>query len=254
MGVVDEKRTFVRALEGTYGELKEELFSQPRIYHTRDMRREDGPQNFGKQVINPQSVRIAVDRDARRRVRSGRTRPEARPNEQCRLLRRARGTTSRRPESRLAGARRADRGDGCVHQHFSDDRDDETIVLIVKANRCLSSCTSFSRRWSSIRGKNPYRATKPMRRRTRFEYGTEGGIRQELSMNKQTGFVDATERQRARSEAKRRDRQFLCEALEASRQFRQEYRNGANVVKSREMPWREPPTASTNASRQSSLR
>ncbi len=27
-----KKRTFVRALEGTYGELVKELFSQPRVY------------------------------------------------------------------------------------------------------------------------------------------------------------------------------------------------------------------------------
>ena len=30
-----KKRTFVRALEGTYGELKDELFNQPRTHHTR---------------------------------------------------------------------------------------------------------------------------------------------------------------------------------------------------------------------------
>ncbi len=29
-----KKRVFVRALEGTYGELVAELFSQPRIYRT----------------------------------------------------------------------------------------------------------------------------------------------------------------------------------------------------------------------------
>ena len=59
-----KKRTFVRALEGTYGELKEELFTQPRIYHTRDMKWKGGPQNFGKKVINPQAVRIAQSIEA----------------------------------------------------------------------------------------------------------------------------------------------------------------------------------------------
>src|SRR5262245_58919783 len=54
-----KKRTFVRALEGTYGELMDELFSQPRVYHTRDLKWKGGPQNFGKKVINPQAVKVA---------------------------------------------------------------------------------------------------------------------------------------------------------------------------------------------------
>ena len=53
------KRTFVRALEGTYGELVQELFSQPRIYSTQSLQWKGGPQNYGKKVINPQAVRVA---------------------------------------------------------------------------------------------------------------------------------------------------------------------------------------------------
>jgi len=54
-----KKRIFVRALEGTYGQLKSELFNQPRVYHTKDWKWKGGPQNFGKHIINPQSVKIA---------------------------------------------------------------------------------------------------------------------------------------------------------------------------------------------------
>src|ERR1700692_2478186 len=54
-----KKRTCVCALEGTYGHLKQELFSQPRVYHTKDWKWKGGPQNFGKKVINPQSVKVA---------------------------------------------------------------------------------------------------------------------------------------------------------------------------------------------------
>lgn len=46
-------------------------------------------------------------------------------------------------------------------------------------------------------------------------------------------FVDDIERQRARSE---RTANFYAEALEASKQFRAEYQNRANVVKSHDMP------------------
>ena len=42
-----KKRTFVRALEGTYGELVHELFNQPRVYRSKDWKWKGGPQNFG---------------------------------------------------------------------------------------------------------------------------------------------------------------------------------------------------------------
>ena len=54
-----KKRTFVRALEGTYGELVHELFSQPRVYRSKDLKWKGGPQNFGKKVINPGSAKVA---------------------------------------------------------------------------------------------------------------------------------------------------------------------------------------------------
>ena len=59
-----KKRTFVRALEGTYGEMKEELYKQPRIYKTSDLKWKGGPHNFGKKVINPQANRIAQSIEA----------------------------------------------------------------------------------------------------------------------------------------------------------------------------------------------
>ena len=54
-----KKRTFVRAVEGTYGELVHELFSQPRVYSSKDWKWKDGPQNFGKKIINLQAVKVA---------------------------------------------------------------------------------------------------------------------------------------------------------------------------------------------------
>ena len=54
-----KKRTFVRALEGTYGELVRELFNQPRVYPTSDHKWKGGPGHYGKKIINPQSVKVA---------------------------------------------------------------------------------------------------------------------------------------------------------------------------------------------------
>ena len=54
-----KKRTFVRALEGTYGELQQGLMDQPRVYKSRDWQWKGGPQFFDKPIINPQRTDIA---------------------------------------------------------------------------------------------------------------------------------------------------------------------------------------------------
>ncbi len=52
-------------------------------------------------------------------------------------------------------------------------------------------------------------------------------------MSAKSSFVSDTERQRARTD---NTADFYAEALEASKEFRKEYRERANVVKSNEMP------------------
>ena len=52
-------RTFVRALEGTYGNLVQELYSQPRVYRTKDLKWKGGPGSYGKKIINPQSAKVS---------------------------------------------------------------------------------------------------------------------------------------------------------------------------------------------------
>ena len=47
-----KKRTFVRALEGTYGDLTQSLLNQPRVYSSRSMPWKGGPQVYGKHVIS----------------------------------------------------------------------------------------------------------------------------------------------------------------------------------------------------------
>jgi mannose-6-phosphate isomerase-like protein (cupin superfamily) len=54
-----KKRTFVRALEGTYGEVYKSLYAQPRIYPGAGFHWEGGPQFWAKAVINPGAVQIA---------------------------------------------------------------------------------------------------------------------------------------------------------------------------------------------------
>ena len=117
-----KKRTFVRALEGTYGELKEELYRQPRIYKTSDLKWKGGPRHFGKKVINPQANRIAQSIESHVEVFA--------PH----------GAVLKGKGHDVHDGRRIDweAGDAlvvenaCVHQHLNDS-DDESLVLVLKA-------------------------------------------------------------------------------------------------------------------------
>ena len=54
-----KKRTFVRALEGTYGEVYKSLYAQPRVIPHSNWKWKGGPQMYGKTPINPQAVEVA---------------------------------------------------------------------------------------------------------------------------------------------------------------------------------------------------
>ncbi len=131
-----KKRTFVRALEGTYGELKEELFTQPRIYHTREMKWKGGPQNFGKKVIIPQAVRVAqsIETHVDAFAPGGHGQKHGHMNSAVFFVLKGKGHDvhdGRRINWEAGDALIVE--NGCVHQHFSDDQDGETIVLVMKA-------------------------------------------------------------------------------------------------------------------------
>src|SRR3979490_567658 len=55
----EKKRPFVRALEGTYGDLVRDLFSQPRVYQSNAMKWKGGPQLYSKTPINRAHARVA---------------------------------------------------------------------------------------------------------------------------------------------------------------------------------------------------
>ena len=54
-----KKRTFVRALEGTYGEMMDHVYDQPRVYSSKDHAWHGGPQSYGKEIINPADAPVA---------------------------------------------------------------------------------------------------------------------------------------------------------------------------------------------------
>ncbi len=131
-----KKRTFVRALEGTYSHLPHELFSQPRIYPTLVLNWKCGPQNFGKKVINPQAVNIAqsIESHIDAFAPGGHGQKHGHMNSAVFFVLKGKGHDvhdGKRHDWETGDAMIVE--NGCVHQHFSDDPDDESIVLIMKA-------------------------------------------------------------------------------------------------------------------------
>lgn len=131
-----KKRVFVRALEGTYGQLKDELFNQPRVYHTKDWKWKGGPQNYGKKIINPQAVKVAQSIECHIDVYApgGYGQKHGHMNSAVFYVLKGRGHD-------VHDGRRIDwkAGDimivenGCVHQHFNDDPDEDAHLLVFKA-------------------------------------------------------------------------------------------------------------------------
>lgn len=131
-----KKRTFVRALEGTYGQLKQELFDQPRVYAAQDLPWKGGPATYGKKVINPQACRVAQTIETHIEVFSpkGYGQKHGHMNSAVFFILKGRGHDihdGRRIEWDTGDAMIVE--NGCVHQHIADDPDDETICLVMKA-------------------------------------------------------------------------------------------------------------------------
>jgi len=131
-----KKRTFVRALEGTYGELKDDLYSQPRVIHTRDMKWKGGPHNFGKKVVNPQACRIAqsIETHVDAFAPGGYGQTHGHMNSAVFFVLKGKGFDihdTRRIDWEAGDALIVE--NACVHQHLNSESDEEAIVLIMKA-------------------------------------------------------------------------------------------------------------------------
>jgi mannose-6-phosphate isomerase-like protein (cupin superfamily) len=131
-----KKRTFVRALEGTYSHLTKELLDQPRVYSSRDMPWKGGPQVFGKHIISPGSVKItqSIETHIEASAPGAYGQKHGHLNSAVFFVLNGRGHD-------VHDGRKIDwkAGDimlvenGCVHQHFNDDPNEEAILLVFKA-------------------------------------------------------------------------------------------------------------------------
>jgi quercetin dioxygenase-like cupin family protein len=131
-----KKRTFVRALEGTYGDLQQGLLDQPRVYSTKSYEWKGGPQFWDKPMVNPQRMDIAqsIETHLGAFAPNGSGQKHGHMNSAVFYILHGRGYDVHDGERLDAEA-----GDvmivenGCVHQHFNADPEEEFVVLVMKA-------------------------------------------------------------------------------------------------------------------------
>ncbi len=131
-----KKRTFVRALEGTYGEVYKSLYSQPRVIPGRDIEWKGGPAYFHKMTVNPQSAQIAQSIECHVDCFG----PEARGQKHGHMNTAVFFILSGKGYD-IHDGRRIDyqAGDAsivetaCVHQHFNASKDEQMVWLVMKA-------------------------------------------------------------------------------------------------------------------------
>ena len=131
-----KKRTFVRALEGTYGELQQGLMDQPRVYKSTDWQWKGGPQFFDKLIINPQRTDIAqsIETHISCIAPGGTGQRHGHMNSALFYIIQGKGYD-------IHDGKRIDyeAGDviivenGCVHQHFNASDTEDLISLVMKA-------------------------------------------------------------------------------------------------------------------------
>ena len=131
-----KKRTFVRALEGTYGEVYKDLFAAQRVYPSTDWKWKGGPHNYGKKIINPQAVNVAqsIECHLDAYAPGGYGQKHGHMNSAVFYVLTGKGRDIHDGNEMIYEA-----GDslvvenGCVHQHFNDDLENDAMVLIMKA-------------------------------------------------------------------------------------------------------------------------
>jgi quercetin dioxygenase-like cupin family protein len=131
-----KKRTFVRALEGTYGDLTKGLLEQPRVYSSKNVPWKGGPQLYGKHVISPQSAAVTQSIETHIEVYAPGAygQKHGHLNSAVFYILKGRGHDvhdGRRIEWAAGDIMFVE--NGCVHQHFNDDPDNEAILLVFKA-------------------------------------------------------------------------------------------------------------------------
>jgi quercetin dioxygenase-like cupin family protein len=131
-----KKRTFVRALEGTYGEVYKSLYAQPRVIPGSAIDWKGGPAYFHKIAISPQNVQIAQSIECHVDCFG----PEARGQKHGHMNSAVFYILSGHGYDIHDGRKlEYEAGDAsivetaCVHQHFNASKDSQMVCLVMKA-------------------------------------------------------------------------------------------------------------------------
>jgi len=130
-----KKRTFVRALEGTYGEVYKSLYAQPRVYSHGDWQWKGGPQMYGKAMIYPQAVEIAQSIECHLNVFSPHGYGQKHGHMNSAVFYILNGVGHDVHDGVHLPYEAGDAcivENGCVHQHFNDG-DGQMAALVMKA-------------------------------------------------------------------------------------------------------------------------
>jgi gentisate 1,2-dioxygenase len=132
-----KKRTFVRALEGTYSHLTKELLEAPRIIRSRDIPWKGGPNLFGKHPVAPgAAAKITQSIECHIEAYGPGTYGQKHGHINSAVFYVLKGRGHDVHDGRVIPWKAGDImivETGCVHQHFNDDPDNEAILLVFKA-------------------------------------------------------------------------------------------------------------------------
>lgn len=131
-----KKRTFVRALEGTYSHLYQQLLDEPRVYSSKDVPWKGGPGLYGKHIVSPQAAAVTQSIETHIEVYAPGAfgQKHGHLNSAVFYVLKGRGHDihdGRRIEWQAGDIMIVE--NGCVHQHFNDDPTEEAILLVFKA-------------------------------------------------------------------------------------------------------------------------
>ena len=131
-----KKRTFVRALEGTYSHLYEALINQPRVFSSTDVAWKGGPGLYGKHIISPQHASVTQSIETHLEVFAPGAYGQKHGHMNSAVFYVLKGYGHDIHDGRRIDWKAGDVmivENGCVHQHFNDDPEGEAIVLVFKA-------------------------------------------------------------------------------------------------------------------------
>ena len=130
------KRTFVRALEGTYSHLTKELLGQPRVVSMTKKPWKGGPQHFSKTGITPGGTNVAqsIETHIEAYGPGAYGQKHGHLNSAVFFVIKGRGYDihdGKKIPWKAGEVMIVE--NGCVHQHFNDDPENEAILLVIKA-------------------------------------------------------------------------------------------------------------------------